>query len=249
MLKNWAVVPDCWRIGETWNAPTFLDTNVLHNGHVSIRMEKGTDPSKSREILCADKTTSDWCIRVKPGDHIVFKVWMKTSASTIGDNTRESGVRLGIDFYAPVGDGTRGTYISGTSTPDGKTWTPEGGFPSNQYLNFVNWGSDWQLRTMDFIVQNQYPTDPLTSNPGQLMTPDRIIPWIQVWSGTYGNADNGIAWFADAELYINPPISFVFSKSYQAGMNVTLKLTQVLRDTLTLKSERLRHVLLRTRLA
>jgi len=202
---NFAVIPDDWRIGETWCAPTFLDYSVLHNGHPSIRMEKGSDPSKPREILAADKTQSDWCIRVKPGDHIVFKVWMKTSASTIGDNSPYSGVRCGIDFYAPAGDGTEGTYITGTATPYGETWTPSGGFPVNQKLNYVNWGSDWQQRTMDFIVQNQYYTDPFTSNPGQLMTPDRIIPWIQVWSDTYGNADNGIAWFADAELYINPP--------------------------------------------
>jgi len=242
MLKNWAVVPDDWRIGETWNAPTFLDTNVLHNEHPSIRMERGTDPTKSREILCADKTQPNWCIGVKPGDHIVFKVWMKTSASTIGDNTTESGVRLGIDFYGSIG------RIVGIQSPDGSYWPPQSGFPSNQYLNFVNWGSDWQQRTMDFIVQNQYYTDPFTSNPGQLAMPDSMIPWIQVYTPN-GFAEEGVAWFADAELYINPPISFAFSKSYQAGMNVTLKLTQVLRDTLTLKSERLRHVLLRTRSA
>jgi hypothetical protein len=158
-------------------------------------MEKGTDASKSREILCADKTQSDWCIRVKPGDHIVFKVWMKTNASTIGDTTPQSGIRLGIDFYT-----ANGNQITGTASPDGSVWTPENGSPTNQYLNYVHWGHDWEQRTMDFIVQNQYPSYPA----GQLMTPDRMIPWMQVWSGNNENADNGIAWFADAELYINP---------------------------------------------
>jgi hypothetical protein len=197
---NFAVIPADWRIGETWNAPTYLDYNVLHNGNPSIRMEKGTDASKSREILDADKTQSDWSIRVKPGDHIVFKVWMKTSASSIGDTTPASGIRLGIDFYTASG------RINGIQSPDGSYWTPSGGWPSNQYLNYVNWGSDWEQRTMDFTMPNQYPSDGLLGPypAGQLVTPDRMIPWIQVWSDSHGNADNGTAWFADAELYINP---------------------------------------------
>jgi hypothetical protein len=58
---------------------------------------------------------------------------------------------------------------------------------------------------MDFIVQNQYPADGVLGYPaGQLETPNHIAPWIQVWSDNYGNTDNGLAWFADAELYINP---------------------------------------------
>jgi hypothetical protein len=196
---NFADIPADWRIGETWNAPTYLDYNVLHNGHPSIRMEKGTDATKSREILAADKTQSDWCIRVKPGDHIVFTVWMKTSASTIGDTSRSAGIRLGIDFYTASG------RINGIQSPDGSYWTPSGGWPPNEYLNYVNWGYNWTQRTMDFIIPNQYPSDEFGGYPaGQLVTPDRMIPWIQVWSSSHQNADDGIAWFADAELYINP---------------------------------------------
>jgi len=197
--KNFALIPDSWRIGETWCAPTYLDYNVLHNGHPSVRMEKGADASKSREILCSDKTQPYWSIWAKPGDHIVFRVWMKTSPSTIGDTFPSSGIRLGIDFYSGAGG-----RITGSQSPDGSVPTPEGGYPSNQYLNYVNWGSDWQLRTMDFIVQNQYPSDGSIYPAGQMFTPDRIAPWIQVWSDAHGNEDGGIAWFADAELYINP---------------------------------------------
>ena len=196
---NYADVPADWRIGETWNAPTYLDNNVLYNGEPSIRMEKGTDASKSREILDADKTQSNWCVRIKPGDHIVFKVWMKTSASTIGDTSSSSGVRLGIDFYSS------GSRITGSQSPDGSVWTPSGGYPSNQNLNFVKWGSDWTQRTMDFIVPNQYPTDGwLGGTKGVMTTPNGMVPWIQVWSDSHQNADNGIAWFAHAEVYINP---------------------------------------------
>jgi hypothetical protein len=200
MAKNFADIPADWRIGETWNAPTYLDYTVLHNRNPSIRMEKGPDASKSREILAADFTQSDWAIRVKPGDHIVFKIWMKTSASTIGDTTPTSGIRFGFDMY------NSGGRITGIQSPDGAA--PYGNpiqYPSNQYLNYVNWGSDWQQKIMEFIVPNQYSTDGILGYPiGQMQTPDRMIPWIHVWSDNYGNADNGIAWFADAQLYINP---------------------------------------------
>jgi len=196
---NWADVPADWRIGETWCAPTYLDNSVLHNGHLSIRMEKGPDATKSREILAANFSDPGWAIKIKPGDHIVFKIWMKTSQSTIGDTTPYSGIRLGIDFA------NSGGRITGSNSPDGTVWTPSGGYPINNFLNYVNWGHDWELRTMDFIVQNQYPADGILGYPaGVLQTPDHIAPWIQVWSDSLGNVDNGIGWFADAELYINP---------------------------------------------
>jgi hypothetical protein len=54
---NYAVTPTYWRVGETWNAPTYVDYNVLHNGNPSIRMEKGPDASKSREILETNTST------------------------------------------------------------------------------------------------------------------------------------------------------------------------------------------------
>ena len=205
-----AIVPDDWRVGETWNAPTYLETNSAywHNGHQSIRMEKGTDATKSREILDGNQNLN-WVIYVKPGDHIVYSVWMKTNASTIGDKTASSGIRLGIDFY--TNNGTQNQRIIGVQSPDGQFPTLMGGvltFPSNQYLNYVNWGSDWQQRTMDFIVPNQYPSDGFGSFPaGQMVTPTQIVPWIQVWSDVNGNADNGIAWFADAILNINPTLT------------------------------------------
>jgi hypothetical protein len=192
MVTNFADIPEDWRIGETWNAPTYLDITVLHNGDPSIRMEKGTDASKSREILAADFTQSDWAIRVKPGDHILFTVWMKTSASTIGDNSSTSGIRFGIDFY------DNNNRICAIQTPDGLE------NPTDWQLNFVNWGHDWEQRIMDFTIPYQYAADGVLGYPtGQMVTPTQMIPWIQAWSNTNGNADNGTVWFAEAELYIN----------------------------------------------
>jgi hypothetical protein len=57
---------------------------------------------------------------------------------------------------------------------------------------------------MDFVVASSYPAAIGSGYPvGQMVTPTAIIPWMQVWSSTYGAADSGQAWFADAELYIS----------------------------------------------
>jgi hypothetical protein len=197
--KNWALIPGDWRVGDTQKSPTSLDYTNLHNGDVSVKMGLW-DGTHNRELNTKNEARADWNIPVNPGDHIIFKVWMKTGTSSHGDTTRCSGIRLGIDFYA---DG--GNQITGSSSPDGAVWTPSGGNPTNRYLNYVNWGHDWEQRTMDFIVQSQYPRDgELGGTPGQMVTPTGIVGWIQVWSDSYGYNDNGIAWFADAELYINP---------------------------------------------
>jgi hypothetical protein len=197
---NYAIVPDKWDLtGMYGTAVWYLDLSVLHLGHVSIRSEK--QGTLSRECLCLDLSNPDKTIHIKPGDHIVFKVWMKTGTSSIGDTSANAGIRLGIDFKDSVFG-----RITGIQSPDGAYWTPSGGYPSNQYLNFVKWNTDWSQRTMDFIIPSQYPADGLAGGyaAGTMHTPYAMIPWIQVWSDSNGNADTGLAWFADAELYINP---------------------------------------------
>jgi hypothetical protein len=63
--------------------------------------------------------------------------------------------------------------------------------------NFVPWNTiGWTQRTLDFIVPNTVYAE---SNRAP-HTPTSIIMWIQV----LGTTDNANAWFADAELYINP---------------------------------------------
>jgi hypothetical protein len=162
-------------------------------------MEKG-DGTKPREIWAKEPGQVNHP-SVKPGDHIVFKVWMKTGTSTIGCTHTSGGIRLGIDFYD-----SNNVRITGVQSPDGSYWTPQSGWPSNQYLNYVPWTSnDWELRIMDFVVPAQYPADGwLGYAQGTMVTPAIMVPWIQVWCDTHENADGGVAWFASAELYINP---------------------------------------------
>ena len=194
---NLAVIPDSWLIGDPLVAPTYLDNNVLHDGYSSVRMEKG-DGSKAREIWCMDATQGHNWIQVNPGDHIFFSVWMKTNQSSINDYNITSGVRIGIDFY------NGSSRINGIQSPDGSYWTEKDGFPANSYLNYVQWNSNWTLRTMDFTVQSSYPTDPYGAYfNGTLVTPDRMIPWVQVWSEENENLDEGTVWFSGSQLYIN----------------------------------------------
>ena len=143
----------------------------------TVRMEHG-DVDKSREVI-AGKTFS-YRIPVQPNDRVTFQVYLKTGESSIGDANAYSGVRCGIDFYSSDG------YITGVAS------------------QYVNWGTDWTLRTLDFKVQLQYVSDGwLGGEAGVLETPSAIIPWVQVWSDVHGNLDYGIAWFTNATLNVN----------------------------------------------
>ncbi len=164
-----------------------LDNNVLYNDNPTIRIDPvGSTDNTAREA-------NGPYLKIKPGDHIVFKVYFKTSAKATGETDR--GIRLGIDFYGS-------SRITGAQTPDGRTWTPQSGWPNNEGQNFVSWGtSTWTQLTMDFIVAGTYPADYWSSySLGTMVEPKGIIPWIQVCSST----DSGQAWFAYTELYINP---------------------------------------------
>ncbi len=178
-----AVFPDDWDINNGdpshWCAPTFLDTQVLHDGKPTIRMERG-DGSKSREIIAGKRF--GYRMPVKAGVRVQFKVWFKTSQSTIGDNNVKSGVRCGVDVYDAEG------RITGLNLPD-----------------YVNWGtSNFVLKIMDFIVQEQYATDGwIGGEAGVLRKPTAVIPWVQVWSDVNQNADGGVAWFY-SEFHVNP---------------------------------------------
>lgn len=161
-----------------------LDYNVLFNGNPSIRI----DPKSYNE------EANGKSLSIKPGDHIVYKVWVKTSSSALGETSR--GARIGIDFY-----GSNGRII-GVNSPDGQTWTPDKGWPENENQNFVAWGtSNWKQLVIDFVVPNTYPADYWANYPlGANVKPVSIIPWLQVCS----SVDGGQAWFANVEFYINP---------------------------------------------
>jgi hypothetical protein len=193
--SNLTPFPTGWQVAVSGRENDVLDYSVLYNGAPSIRIDPvGSTTNYARE------SDGPW-LSVKAGDHIVFKCWIKTSTSSIGDPITYHGGRIGIDFYA-------NGRITGTNAPTGGVWTPSEGYPSDNAGTTVTWGtSTWTQVTMDFIVQSQYPADGgyagwgTQYSAGQMVTPTAIIPWLQVFADSN---DIAVGWFAGTVLQINP---------------------------------------------
>jgi hypothetical protein len=202
---NLAVIPDDWGdyllygrvVYDGEPQITHVDSSVLHNGHVSIRIDAhqaGVDPNTYREV------NGDF-IPVKPGDHIVFTVWVKTGHSTLGqDGMYGNGGLILFDYYSA----THRLHEHSSDNPR-DDWDPTWTTYLNDPTRYVPFNSDWTLRIIDTIV----PSQVLDETTGQLATEPivGIIPILQA-SGyivppNYSQ-DQGQVWFADAELYINP---------------------------------------------
>ncbi|HZK68864.1 MAG TPA: hypothetical protein VFC36_04620, partial [Paludibacter sp.] len=202
--SNLAPIPNSWSYATNgmWFSAggvsnNVLDYNVRYNGEPTMRQ----DPVWSTNNYARE--VNGPYLNVKPGDHIVFSCWIKTTASSYGDKDLNSGARIGIDFY-----GTKGA-LGGSVSPNGAVWTTTGGYPSNTYLNYVHWGTNtWTKIEMSFTVAQSYPAiygyaGNYNYATGQWVTPSAIIPFMQVYSSTYGTSDSGQAWFADPQLTIN----------------------------------------------
>lgn len=188
---NLAVIPDHWELTYGGGPQIiYLDYSVTRSVSPSIRLEphvEGVDINTAREC---DGT---W-YNVVPGDHIVARCWMKTTESGFGDTNPFSGARIGFDFYGDQNLPHNG-QLNGVASPT-YPQTDQGVLD-----NYVHWGtSNWTQRTIEFIV----PATVISIWDGQPHVVTSIVMWLQVWSGTYGGTDPGKAWFADAELYINP---------------------------------------------
>jgi hypothetical protein len=176
---------------------THVDPTVLHNGDVSIRIDahqQGVDTNHWREV-------DGNYISVKPGDHIVFTVWIKTGHSTLGqDGVSGNGGIMGFDYYGASGRLREHSSDNPRNDVD-PTWVTYLDDPTR----YVPFNSDWTLRKSDTIV----PTQVFDDQTGQLATEPiiGIIPWLQASGYIVGPnhlQDEGQVWFADAVLYINP---------------------------------------------
>lgn len=171
-----------------------LDEAVLYLGESSVRIDPvGSSGNTAREA-------NSYYLSVATGDVITYSVWIKTGESSFGDVDLNSGGRIGIDFY-----GTSGR-IGASQSPDGDPSWVAGVWDDQTYRNYVNWGEDWTKVTMSFTVPDVFPADLWCASgytSSEYYEPTAIIPWLQVWSSTYGAADEGSVWFAASELYIN----------------------------------------------
>ena len=90
---NLAPILDGWDL--TYGNPPYivaLDNSVTYNGNPSIRVGPHTSADKNY----AREVNTLW-IRVHPGDHVVFRVWAKTS--NLVNTNYDTGAFCGIDFY------------------------------------------------------------------------------------------------------------------------------------------------------
>jgi hypothetical protein len=202
---NLAVIPDAGKYGtsgsywdyyevdpNTWTANVHLDSSVTFNGDVSIRL----DPHTSADVNTARECDGTW-LNCEPGDVISTSIWILCANSSIGDTSPYDGARMGMDCYAHTSagygivDGYPQSYSSNQST---------------EHLDMmVTWGSNtWTQKTLTYIIPSTYYTNDETNgrtcNPVQI---DSFVLWLQVMTPT----DKGLAWFADAELYITPTTS------------------------------------------
>lgn len=188
---NLAVIPDDWWLAYGSGPQIiFLDYSVIRTvGQPSIRLE----PHTANDVNTAREVDGTW-YPCKPGDHIVAKIWIKTDDSTPAEDAGIfEGARIGIDLYAPSGVGQDICIVDGHP---------------NTYQEHVDgmvrWNTTtWTLKTLDFIVPSTVYT---VDWAGVSIPPTQItqfVMWMQGCQVNDGTA-KGNAWFADAELYINP---------------------------------------------
>jgi len=118
--QNIAPIPGGWNLRDLG----YNDSSVLHNGHASIRIDGPPTPSNPwREC------DTFGIIPAKPGDHIVFKIWIKTGHSTIGNDGKPyMGGIMGFDLYGSSGrlwEICPGTTTDYTYDP---TWSWQAGY-------------------------------------------------------------------------------------------------------------------------
>jgi hypothetical protein len=181
---NLAVIPDAWKWGYYGNVPlyVFTDYTVVRNGHPSLRIQKGGGVDPFGLVDRSIWTNEPFGFNVNVGDHVVARCWMRTDPSSM--NNTVQGVRIGVDFWS------NGHILGGYPDMFIKDNSP-----------WVHWGtSAWTMREYDFVIPSTIFTVDQTGNP---ISPTQV-KMIEMWAQVYPPNDNGNAWIADAELYINP---------------------------------------------
>jgi hypothetical protein len=233
MSVNLAPIPNGWDHSITGqrgiHSSPYIIYPVTQDGRTAIKMER--DPiyvTTNNAVSVSNELNALW-LAIKPGDHIVFKMWLWSEDSTVGDNGNAyAGAMMGIDVYGGLG------RICGLSTPDGQCAWPN--YTPAYTQNIVPFGSKtWTQKVMDFTVQPTYIADPYNPSGGNpvyaQVVPNGMIPTLNLYTHN-PTTENACIYVADVELYINPTtpppppinIDLSFSKPYQAGNPVTLTL-------------------------
>jgi hypothetical protein len=176
----------------------YFASNVNVGGKTAVEIDHNPTYPSQWYAGPGDRELDGSYITIHPGDHIVYKAWLWTDASTTGDSSVYSGAVMGLDIYGSNG------RLCEISTPDGTTTYPT--YPLAHLQNIVPWGSyRWVQVTVDFTVQWQYMADPWGAygSGGTYATPIAFIPYI-AGDSTHATSEYGRMYVAGTELYINP---------------------------------------------
>jgi hypothetical protein len=178
---NYGIIPGAWHLNRD-PAHMIVDTSVEHTpGNPSIRL----DPTTA--ALNPNRECDGQWLPCKPGDHITISIWILMDNVTTNTDPYLGG-RLGFDFIAPMGDGTI-TIVDGF---------PHGG--AEHLASVVRWGTaGWVQKSWDYIVPDTVFTKDVYGNTIPASPITMFVFWIDLKP-----IDTGKAWFADAEVYINP---------------------------------------------
>jgi hypothetical protein len=160
------------------------DSDMKFNGHDSIRVDGQGIPNS---IYNRPEIDHPWIVAC-PGDRIIYRCWIKTAASTIGN-----GAILGMDVYGP----------------SGKLWEvhvhdPEYGLfqqPQIGHPIYVPYGRNWTLQTLDFLVPDTYFSE---TEDGVSVPPQQISGFIPFLGCSWNQGETASIWFADAEIFVSP---------------------------------------------
>lgn len=184
-----------------------VDTGVTHTGKPSIRLDQHT----TSDVNIARECDGTW-YDIKPGDHVIARVWIKTDPSSLGDTDYRHGGRVGMDFYAHTSAGYG--VVDGASEVSGGPAT--GYIPGQDCV--LNWNRPWTQKGWDMIVPSSFYTHVHTGGVFVPCNPVQIDSFV-VWFDVRPVADAGKVWFADGELYINP-VQSPSATSYTLTINL-----------------------------
>ncbi len=121
-----------WSVGSP-EASQYYSSPVWQGGQSAIAMLNNPSLIAQSYAGPAASELDGKFIYVHPGDHVVYKAWLWTDASSIGDSNPRSGAVIGIDLYGSNG------RLAEVSTPDGTPTYPT--YPSSHLQDVVPWGS------------------------------------------------------------------------------------------------------------
>jgi hypothetical protein len=175
-------------------------STVTWQGKTAIKLLNYGQPFYDAWHSAIEREVDSPGIKIKPGDVIVFNVWLWTEASTQGDTGQYSGASIEIDPF--VGSGR----ICAVNLPIGTLVGTGIDSGSNSNIQaIVPWGSGrWVQMSMTWTVPKYVYSDGcgIGGQGGGPYTPDGMIAIIQGLSYVNPPNEGAAVYIADPQIFI-----------------------------------------------